>query len=505
MFFARSATVPMQRPRGALGILRRLLPKGKPVLLPVAELPAELGEGFGMVIRDPFYEWNRHPLHPEATNYEFLTEMANNLYTLGVRWIRLEFHADEGDNYGAIDWRKYDWFINEVAPRFGLKILALFNIGILKGPGSDMLAFQDIQATERHEAYVYAFTKRALEIATRYGDKLHAYEILNEVNKCAALAVETQGAQDEVAPEAVGALLSTVFARLKAVRDVPIVLGGLLTGGNKEARRDSRAYLEAIYNSPAVQAFRARQGRIPWDAVGLHPYHDGNNDDNTPAEVLAKLDAVHAVMRANGDTGTIWITEIGMEAGPPANGDQPTDGEINQANFLNGVFSGVLTHKRAFVPRVFWFKYEDIWVGRDETWGVVRVAGGPSNYEPNGEVTRRRAAFDIYSALTPPPPELNKAAPSAPSDLQVNARFGEFTLIWKSAIPGTYKLKEHQVFRSKHPDMSDATHVATLTDICQLDARTPRGTHYYAVRAVDSAVPPNVSPFSNVVKVSRLI
>src|ERR671933_1374447 len=112
------------RRRSGTSLLRKLMPRARErvALMPVAEQPAELAEAFGMVIRDPFYEWDRHELHPQMTNYEFLTEMASNLYALGVRWVRIEFHADPGGSYGAIDYRKYDWFINVLAPRFGLKI-----------------------------------------------------------------------------------------------------------------------------------------------------------------------------------------------------------------------------------------------------------------------------------------------------------------------------------------------------------------------------------------------
>src|ERR671933_729057 len=153
------------RRRSGTSLLRKLMPRARErvALMPVAEQPAELAEAFGMVIRDPFYEWDRHELHPQMTNYEFLTEMASNLYALGVRWVRIEFHADPGGSYGAIDYRKYDWFVNVLAPR--------------------------------------------------YGPNLHAYEILNEPNK-AAPAAETQDAQDEISPEAVGTLMCAVFPRL---------------------------------------------------------------------------------------------------------------------------------------------------------------------------------------------------------------------------------------------------------------------------------------------------
>jgi hypothetical protein len=491
-------------------LLRRIVlrTKGPATLMAVAEQPAELADAFGMVIRDPFYEWNRNELYPQAPNYQLLTEMAANLYALGVRWVRIEFQAEEGGSYGAIDYRKFDWFINVAAPRFGLKVLGLFSAGILRGHDADLAAFQNGGAPERQAAYIAAFADRVTEIASRYRDKLHGYEIWNEPNKFAGLAIDTQGEQDEISPEAFGALMSALFPRLKAVQDAPVVVGGLLTGENKESRRDARGYLRAYYDAPAVRDFRAAQSRWPHDAIGLHPYRDTGNDANTAEEVLAKLDAVYAMMQEHGDAGAIWITEIGMEAGPPSDGDGPSDAEIRQANFLNGVYSGGLGTRRAFLQRIFWFKYEDFWMNRDETWGVVRLAArqGTNEYDSAGVVTRRRAAFEVYSGLTPPIAPLTVEPPSAPTNLEVEVRKrGEVHFTWQAGIPATHRIKEHQLFRSASPDMRGALHVASLERNLDVLGRAPRGTHYYAIRAVDSAVPPNASTFSNVVKVTRLI
>jgi hypothetical protein len=482
--------------------------KGSVALMPVAEQPAELAEAFGMVVRDPFYEWNRHELHPQTPNYEFLTEMASNLYALGVRWVRIEFHADPGGSYGAIDYRKYDWFINVLAPRFGLKILALFNTGIVRGSGSEIATFQVTGAADPRGAYIKVFADRAVEIATRYGPNLHAYEILNEPNNTPTPAAETQGAQDEISPEAVGTLMCAVFPRLKAVQDVPVLLGGLRTGMDNDAQRGARRYLSAVYESPFVRTFRSAESRWPFDAVGLHPYHAGDNSANTAEEVLAKVSAVHALMKAHGDAGMIWITEIGMEAGPPPKGDRSSEGEIRQANFLNAVYTGVLRTKRDFVQRVFWFKYEDFRVDRDETWGVVRLEmpQGTKEPDPDGVIARRRPAFSVLSALTPAPAPLAVIGPAAPMNLEVVKRLGgDVEFAWQAGVPGTHPIKEHQLYRASEPDMRDAQLVASLEYTLRARRHAPRGASYYAILAMDTAVPPNISDFSNVVKVTRRI
>jgi hypothetical protein len=302
--------------------------------------------------------------------------------------------------------------------------------------------------------------------------------------------------------------MCAVFPRLKAVQDVPVLLGGLRTGMPKDVMRGARRYLSAIYESPSVRTFRSAESRWPFDAVGLHPYHDGDNSANTVEEVLSKLSGVHALMKAHGDAGAIWITKIGMEAGPSPKGDRPSEGEIRQANFLNGVYSGVLRTKRDFVQRVFWFKYEDFGADRDETWGLVRleIPQGAKEPDPDGAIARRRPAFSVYSALTPAPAPLTVIGPTAPTNLEVVKRLGgDIEFAWQASIPGTQPIKEHQLYRASEPDMRDAQHVATLEYTLRAKGRAPRGASYYAICAIDTAVPPNISDFSNVVKVTRRI
>ena len=50
---------------------------------------------YGMVGRDPWYEFNTDPVHfPNSLNTGFLENMAQQMQFAGARWIRIEFHAD---------------------------------------------------------------------------------------------------------------------------------------------------------------------------------------------------------------------------------------------------------------------------------------------------------------------------------------------------------------------------------------------------------------------------
>src|SRR5919204_7019005 len=60
-----------------------------------AQLPRTDPELFGMVIRDPFYEYNTDPVNfHEAPNRTALEQQAIELHEAGVTWIRMEFFAD---------------------------------------------------------------------------------------------------------------------------------------------------------------------------------------------------------------------------------------------------------------------------------------------------------------------------------------------------------------------------------------------------------------------------
>src|SRR5262249_30405724 len=99
-------------------------------------------EFMGMAIRDPWYEFNTNPSFPDAPNQAFQDEMGAILELAGVRWVRLEFHIPVGiTSTEAISAEigKNDYFINQVAPRHGLKILGLLSFDLLRGAEATLL------------------------------------------------------------------------------------------------------------------------------------------------------------------------------------------------------------------------------------------------------------------------------------------------------------------------------------------------------------------------------
>lgn len=162
------------------------------------------GDFMGMVIRDPFNEWGTD--QPEQANQRFYDELGRNLAAMGVRWVRFEFRAEDGVSYDpsnggqGIRFAAYDYFVNEVAPRYGFKIIALLATQLVKDPWYiDPEKLEPAKATgadegEVPECWNYRYgcgTTKAMRIlldhsfaiAERYGDRIAAYELLNEQNR----------------------------------------------------------------------------------------------------------------------------------------------------------------------------------------------------------------------------------------------------------------------------------------------------------------------------------
>ena len=131
-------------------------------------------EFMGMVIRDPWYDFNTNSALPGQPNRVFQDSMGVNLATIGARWVRLDFHIPLGydaplDQIDA-EIAKNDYFINEVAPRYNLKVLALLSFDLVQGFNAREL---NSPATITSpfgggvNVYMHTWLARALRIADR--------------------------------------------------------------------------------------------------------------------------------------------------------------------------------------------------------------------------------------------------------------------------------------------------------------------------------------------------
>jgi hypothetical protein len=343
--------------------------------LPAPALAQTPPEDFGMVGRDPWYEFNTDPVNfPDNVNQRFLENMAQQISQAGAHWIRIEFHAEYGQPSGPgyIDWRKYDWFINECAPKYGLKVLALLNSGILSDTDpaysvARLLDPPDGQGSDPNDGtnnYIRAFRDRARGIADRYGPNIAAYEIFNEPNVNAEFGRITNFQFQEITPERFANLMVVTYERLKElVPETPVIMGGLAPGSPAEnPNRTPPDYLSYMYGSSWVQDFYKNGPHysgtpFPFDGVALHPYY------NTTDEISAHISAMHQIMLNWGDPySKIWITEVGFRAQPPQSADSaPSPSELAQLDLLEGVYTKVWDEHGAYLGPIFWFKYEDFY------------------------------------------------------------------------------------------------------------------------------------------------
>lgn len=413
--------------------------------------PQPLGNMMGMVVRDPHYEWNTNPSFPNDVNRAFYDAMGVQLEAAGVKWVRIEIFAEElGTNAGSVNVEKYRYFINTVAPRHGIKVLALLATPLVRQrPEGDPIRFPGDQyptgeyifperledPLTRNAGPVYGFVNpymhiwldNAFKVAAAFpynkttGAGIAAYEVLNEENRF------LNGGGKGMSPSAVATLTTKFYRSFKQNggpngsfgawrNDVKIILGGLhpdrcddcATGGFSD-----RQYLDAIYKSSAFQSYRTTNGAYPVDGIGYHPYPMEMRSGLVPEptgsldlfRVPNRMDAMRAVMLQNNDSANkFWITEVG-DRGAPISVDPAGDNERRQAQFMRSIY-WFLWRDRDFVENVFWFKYEDFAVPADpeatgpENWGVVRIKPGTTTeYDNNGTIERTKQSFNTFQDL----------------------------------------------------------------------------------------------------------
>ncbi len=388
--------------------------------------PPELTpEQMAMVIRDPWYECSTAADGTRAPHYVAQERMAQVLAETGVRWVRLEFFITDFEDPNA-ELACYDAFINELAPRYGLKVLGLIAFGIVPGVYTPLEGERGLIApVDPGEHPVYGFATNsylrtwldnARRIVTRYGPAVQAYEILNEQNRVI-------GGGGAGIPASTAATLHTKFYRFVKQVDrqadetwhdsVPILIGGLHPRGSGEISDKNyvsdRAYLQGYYTSNAFTGFaQANNGRFPTEGLAYHPYPVEIRlspqfiaDDITV--IMRRISALRTTLEALGNPELpIWITELGYNVG------YRQQNEAGQMNFMRAAYTAI--GAQPHMGPIFWFKYEDFPGGptTPENWGIVRIpftvdptgaCPGGACYDLTGEPAFRRGAYLVYREL----------------------------------------------------------------------------------------------------------
>lgn len=428
-------------------------PRAEEQAMPQAIAPGATNPEFmGMVVRDPFYEFNTNPAFPNQPNQAAQDTMGRLLANIGVRWVRLEFIADPD---GHVNFGKYDYFIGTVAPRYGLKVLGLLttnSIITFKDGGYYPYRLNLDLPTLTHPTfggglnqYMIDWLSEALRVAEHYNGsnsaagRVHAFEIFNEMNRLFGDGTNLPTGIDYAGLNPVYvARIHTKFYRICkntdnsqpsviCPADTQIILGGLHPKGTSNRRSSSKVaetfaytdeqYLKVMYDNAFTEFKNYAQNLQPWngtyplEGVGFHPYPEeimpraqGIYND-IDVKIAPRLNQLRAVLAAKNDQGKpFWITEIGYNIAFYKNRG-PYAPSV-QADFMREVYTSLAA--RGDVANVFWFKYEDFPPadGPDaQMWGIVRIpfAAGPCEggvcYAPDGTPQLYRPAYLAYREL----------------------------------------------------------------------------------------------------------
>ena len=352
----------------------------------------------GLVIRDPYYD---------AGNHAAQDALGATLADLGVTWVRFEFHVAGGDV--EHDLAKYDYFINEVAPRHSLKCLGLLSFGLVD---NDPLDLHAPAVPNPHPVYgggvnpyMAQWLDRARTILQRYNRTAHgvgldAVEVLNEHNRLPV------GDGPMIAPQVAARLHTKLFRMARTVDYVgtKIITGGLHPAGTGRVRSPAWtsdfAYARLVLSSEAFLGYKRMYGNYPLDGFGYHPYPveiraTGSGKGLRDAQVIIeRMTAMRQMINAFG-ASPFWITELGYNA---AYGKQTQQG---QADALRQWMPPILA--RDDVETAFWFKYENFPPAdgpNAQKWGLVHIpfkddpsAAGGARYEDTGTPTLSYAAY----------------------------------------------------------------------------------------------------------------
>ena len=214
-----------------------------------------------------------------------------------------------------------------------------------------------------------AYGDFAGEVARRYSDRVHAYEIWNEPN--------LERFWPDPDPDAFAELLAAAGPRIAAADpEAEIVSGGLSPATNRENTSVAPVdFLRRLYELGAQEYFTV---------VGMHPYSyperpSGGSDWNS----FGQMAQMTALMDEAGDTDTqIWVTEIGA----PSDGDRGV-GESAQADLIAEALELIDEDPR--LGRAYLYTMYDIDLGQDNPeshFGLLHAPGEPK------EIARRLAA-----------------------------------------------------------------------------------------------------------------
>ncbi|MEU0495632.1 cellulase family glycosylhydrolase [Mycobacterium sp. NPDC006124] len=220
----------------------------------------------------------------------------DKMLALGVTNVRIQMPwAGIEPNPNQFDWAQTDLIVNAATQR-NMGVLGVLNStpAWAAAPGTPPYAGAPVSNSD--------YADFAAAVASRYAGKVSAYEVWNEPN------IQTFWAPQPDA-NAYTALLKAAYGAIKAADPSATVIGGVLT---------STLDFGSLATNPVrfIQEMYAAGAQGYFDALSFHPYQYSTKFSdglNLPESPLNQLNAIRALMAANGDAAKqVWATEYGL-------------------------------------------------------------------------------------------------------------------------------------------------------------------------------------------------
>lgn len=317
----------------------------------------------------------------------------------GAKWVRLSM---QWKNMEQAVPGVYDvWWLAHVDRAVDLADAAGLNVLMMVYDAPPWASGSSSRSTPRNPADYAAFMRF---VATRYGDKIDAYEIWNEQNISRFWTNPN--------PAEYTRLLQAAYPAVKAVDPTAtVVFGGLSTS--------DYAFIEGAYAAGARGYF---------DAMAVHPYtYCGTG---SPDEVRRNADGritrdsflayreVRASMLARGDDKPIWLTEFGWNTSTL--GCDPSRGfwqggvtEALQAAYLTRSYA--LFAAESYLGPAFTYNLRNNYWEHDADSAEARYGLMRTDFSPKPAFDAFRAVAGLAPAPGPvPPPPAPPVPPSGP-------------------------------------------------------------------------------------------
>jgi hypothetical protein len=366
-------------------------PTAEPTAVPsgVDIIEGEVGAGGYPILSTPELQFGT-VAHLYYTDYERTLQLVQNA---GFGWVRQQIHwkdteLDTGGGPANYSWEQLDLIV-EAVNRYDLKLM----VSIVRSPphytadGSDGLPADPKNLGDFVE-----------DMARRYGNQIHAYEIWNEQNLAhetgGTITIEDAGRYVEILREA--------YTRIKGVNPRAFVIVGAPSPTN---------YYDPAVGISDLEYFRAmyeyKDGIIDgyFDAQGVHPAGSANPPDtlwpDNPSDAegwtddstfyFRHIENVRDIMQEYGlSNHNIWITEFGWAT------ENVTPGYEygSQVSFED---------QAAYISRAMEMTYEEYpWVGNMFLWNMNFAVTWGETDPP--QPLHEQAAFGILNPNWEPRP-----------------------------------------------------------------------------------------------------